>query len=134
MIARQKVLFPTWHSDPAPTPIMSIRHLQSRHEAIELPFGQVLGCSYRWPGGQYCVIHTDRGIVGCGLYDCSIASQFGFAIAIARGTPTHPLCEPEDLLNAKIADVSKVAQEMGIRVGMLGIDALKILMAESNQG
>lgn len=112
---------------------MSIEHLHSRHEPIELPFGQVLGCSYQWPGGQYCVIHTDRGILGCGLYDCSIATQFGFAVAIARGTPAHPLREPEDLLNAKIADVSQVADHMGIRVGMLGIDALKILLDKPNQ-
>ncbi len=112
---------------------MGIEHLHTRHEPIELPFGQAIGCSYRWPGGQYCVIHTDRGILGCGLYDCSIASQFGFAVAIARGTPTNPLREPEDLLNAKIADVSQMAHDMGIRIGMLGIDALSILLGNPNQ-
>jgi len=113
--------------------MMSIEHLHSRHEPIDLPLGQALGCSYRWPGGQYCVIHTDRGILACGLYDCAIASQFGFAVAIARGTPTHPLCEPEDLLTAKIADVSQAAHAMGMRVGMEGIDALKILLEQPAQ-
>jgi uncharacterized protein YunC (DUF1805 family) len=110
---------------------MSIEHLQSRQEVMNLPMGQALGCSYSWPSGQYCAIHTDRGILACGLYDCAIASQFGYAVAIARGTPTNPLCEPEDLLNAKIADASQTAQDMGIRIGMLGSDALKILMNTS---
>lgn len=112
---------------------MSIENLRSRHEPIELPFGQVLGCSYQWPGGQYCVIHTDRGILGCGLYDCSIGSQFGLAVAIARGTPANPLREPEDLLNANVADVSQAAHDMGIRIGMLGLDALKILLDRTGQ-
>lgn len=112
---------------------MSITDLHHRHEVIELPFGRVLGASYRWPGGQYCVIHTDHGILGCGLYDCSIASQFGFAVAIARGTPTCPLREPEDLLTAKIAGASQAALDRGIAIGMTGIDALRILVASESR-
>jgi len=108
---------------------MSIEHLVSAHRIMETPHGVALGCSYRWPGGQYCAIHTDRGIIGCGLYDISIATRFGMAIAIARGTPEHPLFEPEDLLSAQIVDVSKSAEQMGIRIGMSGDEALQHLLA-----
>ena len=68
-------------------------------------------------------------MLGCGLYDCGIASRFGYAIAIARGTPEHPLCEPEDLLQAKIADVSQLAADMGIVPGMTGSEALQCMLS-----
>ena len=32
------------------------------------------------------------------------------AVAIARGTPAKPLCEPEDLYQAKIVEASEPAQ------------------------
>lgn len=108
---------------------MSIRDLQANQRVLKTAHGEVLGSSYRWPGGQYCAIHTDKGIVGCGIYDCSIATHFGIAVAIARGTPQHPLFEPEDLMSAKIAEVSQSAAEMGIAVGMTGEEALGLMLA-----
>lgn len=110
---------------------MSIEQLSANQRVMQTPFGEVLGGSYRWPGGQYCVIHTDRGILGCGIYDCAIASQFGYAVAIARGTPEKPLCEPEDLLFAKIAEVSELAAAAGIQPGMTGMEALGLLLSHA---
>lgn len=106
---------------------MSIEKLSHRSEVLRLPFGECLGTSYSWPGGQYCAIHTDRGIVACGLYDCQIASQFGYAVAIARGTPSHPLREPEDLYEAKIVELSEKARQLGIKEGMSGREALQLM-------
>lgn len=108
---------------------MSIAQLQSSQRILSTPFGDVLGCSYRWPTGQYCAIHTDRGILGCGLYDCVVATRFGMALAIARGTPEHPLYEPEDLLTAIVADVSEPAADAGIAPGMTGLEALERLLS-----
>jgi uncharacterized protein YunC (DUF1805 family) len=106
---------------------MSIEKLNSRQQTMRIGRHEVLGCSYRWPGGQYCAIHTDCGILACGIFDCKIASEFGIALAIARGTPTNPLCEPEDLLQAKVAEVSLAANALGIKVGMTGTEALEKL-------
>ena len=100
----------------------------ANHRKIETPDGTAIGASYAWPGGQYCAIHTGRGIVGCGIYDCETAAEFGIAIAIARGTPENPLCEPEDLLPAKIVGLSAPAEAMGIELGMTGAAALAILL------
>ena len=44
--------------------------------------GKAIGMSHRWAGGQYCSILTAAGIVGCGIYDLSTASEFDQAIAI----------------------------------------------------
>lgn len=107
---------------------MSIEQLTASQRKIMTEQGEVLGSSYGWPGGQYCAIHTDRGIIGCGLYDCSVASHFGIAVAIARGTPEQPLREPEDLLSARIAATSEAAAEMGIELGMTGQEALRRML------
>jgi uncharacterized protein YunC (DUF1805 family) len=109
---------------------MSIEKLSFRNEPMQFEKGTALGCSYRWPGGQYCAFHTDRGIFACGIYDCHIASEFGLVVAVARGTPANPLCEPEDLLKARVAEVSEPARRLGIEVGMLGSDALDILLTK----
>jgi uncharacterized protein YunC (DUF1805 family) len=103
----------------------------ARNEILNTPHGQALGTSYRWPGGQYCAIHTSRGIVGCGIYDVNIAGEFGMAVAIARGTPAKPLCEPEDLYEAKIVEASEPARKLGIEPGMTGMEALTKLLAAS---
>lgn len=106
----------------------SLPHASQR--VLELPEGSAIGSSYRWPGGQYCAIHTSKGIVGCGLFDVHVAGEFGMAVAIAKGTPSKPLCEPEDLFDAKIVAVSEPAQRLGISPGMTGREALaKMLTA-----
>ncbi|MBX7167724.1 MAG: YunC family protein [Pirellulales bacterium] len=105
--------------------------LTERTTVLETPHGTAMGTSYRWPTGQYCAIHTDRGFVGCGIYDVHTAGEFGIVVAIARGTPQKPLCEPEDLYEAKIVDVSEPARQLGIVPGMTGLEALGRLLQAS---
>ncbi len=98
---------------------------------IETPVGKALGHSARWEGGQYCAILTRKGLIGCGAYHVPTMEHFGQAVAIARGTPEHPLCEPEDLYQAKIVEATRQAEELGVRVGDTGLEALaKLLAAE----
>ena len=93
--------------------------------------GRAIGMSNRWRGGQYCAILTEAGLVGCGIYDVKTAAEFGQSVAIARGTPQKPLVEPEDLFEAKIVEATPQAQELGIRVGMTGREAVELLLAAS---
>ena len=102
----------------------------ARQCVLETPHGQVVGASYRWSGGQYCAIHTSRGVIGCGVYDIACANEFGMAFAIAKGTPEHPLFEPEDLYEAKIVAVSEAGRELGVKEGMTGLEALGRLLAD----
>ena len=87
------------------------------------------GFSHVWAGGQYCSILTKVGIVGCGIYDLKTAGEFGQAIAIAKGTPTHPLVTPEDLLEAKIVDATPQAKAFGITIGMTGREAAELMLS-----
>ena len=107
---------------------MSLSLPRAEHRQLETPHGPAVGAAYSWNGGQYCAIHTDRGVLGCGIYDIECADEFGMAFAIAKGTPEHPLREPEDLLEARVVSVSRVASELGIAEGMTGSDALRCLL------
>ncbi len=96
---------------------------------IQFKNGCAIGISNRWQKGQYCSILTEAGIVGCGIYDVKTASEFGQAIAIAKGTPENPLVDPEDLFEATIVDATPQAKELGVEIGMSGHDAVELLLA-----
>jgi uncharacterized protein YunC (DUF1805 family) len=105
-----------------------------RTTSRELQFenGTAIGISNRWERGQYCSILTRAGIVGCGIYDLKTPAEFGQAIAIAKGTPAHPLTEPEDLFDAKIVGVTPQAEALGIKLGMTGLEAVELMLAAGN--
>ena len=104
---------------------------KAKQREIATPHGPVIGSAYAWDGGQYCAIHTSRGVVGCGIYDIACADEFGMAFAVAKGTPEHPLCEPEDLYEAKIVAASRATMKMGIAVGMTGLEALEKMIPDN---
>lgn len=101
---------------------------KAEHRVLDTGHGQAIGASYSWQGGQYCAVHTARGVVGCGIYDIGCADEFGMAFALAKGTPDHPLREPEDLYDATIVRVSRSAADLGIQAGMTGREALRKLL------
>jgi uncharacterized protein YunC (DUF1805 family) len=96
---------------------------------LQFQNGCAIGISNRWQHGQYCTILTEAGLVGCGIYDVRTAAEFGQAVAIARGTPQRPLVNPEDLFDARIVEATPRAQELGVRVGMTGREAVECLLA-----
>lgn len=106
---------------------------RTSHRELDFEHGKAIGMSHRWHEGQYCSILTKAGIVGCGIYDLETPAEFGQAIAIAKGTPQNPLCEPEDLFDAKIVGCTPLAGEYGIKVGMSGREAVE-LMLQANPG
>jgi uncharacterized protein YunC (DUF1805 family) len=86
------------------------------------------GLMVSWDGGQFVMIIAEKGVVSCGVVDKDVMERFDAAIAIARGTPERPLRTVEDLLNARIADVTKkAASSFGIDAGMTGQEALRKL-------
>lgn len=96
--------------------------------SLKFKHGDAIGMSHRWEKGQYCSILTKAGIVGCGIYDIKTASEFGQAIAIAKGTPAKPLVEPEDLFDAKIVGVTPQAESLGIKPGITGREAVELML------
>src|SRR5262245_17782959 len=102
---------------------------RTTNREMQFENGVAIGMSHRWVNGQYCSILTSAGIVGCGIDALDTPAEFGQAIAIARGTPTNPLVEPEDLLDAKIVGCTPKAESFGIRKGMTGREAVELMLA-----
>lgn len=101
---------------------------RTTNRELQFENGQAIGMSHRWHKGQYCTILTAAGIVGCGIYDLVTPAEFGQAIAIAKGTPENPLCEPEDLYEATIVGCTPRAKELGIKEGMTGKEAVELML------
>jgi len=101
---------------------------RTTHRNLEFNNGSAIGMSHRWHKGQYCSILTKAGIVGCGIYALDTPAEFGQAIAIAKGTPDNPLCEPEDLYEAKIVGCTPQAKKIGISLGMTGREAVELML------
>ena len=104
---------------------------RTSHRTLQFDNGTAIGMSHRWYRGQYCSILTKAGIVGCGIYDLDTPAEFGQAIAIAKGTPSQPLCEPEDLYEAQIVGLTPQAAAMGITLGMTGREAVELMLRAS---
>lgn len=103
------------------------------HRQLQFKNGLATGTSHRWQKGQYCSILTPAGIVGCGIYDLKAAAEFDMAIAIARGTPARPLVEPEDLLEARIVEVTPKAAACGVKAGITGREAVELMLQADGQ-
>ena len=65
------------------------------------------------------IIEAPKGFLGCGYFDIEVANKFNDAAAIVTGVKTL-----KEMLQNPVQRVSKAAQDLGIKVGALGIDAL----------
>lgn len=101
--------------------------MPSRVSPLLHPYESCEAIEASWDGGQFVLIVAPRGLVACGIVDPVVMNRFGAAIAVARGTPAHPLRTSDDLLSARIVEATDAAQALGITAGMSGAEALKQL-------
>ena len=69
------------------------------------------------------LIQGSHGMLGCGYVSLGAAEKFGHALAIVKGVASY-----DDMLVAKVCDVSSAAAALGVKPGMTGREAL-LLMA-----
>ena len=98
------------------------------NKVMETEWGRCIGHRAEWDGGMYCSIITNRGLIGCGAYDVVCLGKAKHIVAISRGTDENPYIYPEQLLEAPIMDLTDDAYQVGIRKGMKGKEALKLLL------
>lgn len=89
--------------------------------------GSAAGLSVTWENGQFVMLICPKGVISCGIVSKEIVEKFSFAFAIAHGTPQHPLVTADDLLNAKVSEVSEKAFDAGVRTGMTGREIIPLL-------
>ena len=68
------------------------------------------------------LVKTEKGFVMCGYLDIKTAEKLGDAACIVRGVKSV-----DDLLNAKIVEMTKKAEKLGIKLGVTGREALEKL-------
>lgn len=64
----------------------------------------------------------EKGFVMCGFLNVDVAERLGVTAAMVKGVKTF-----DDLLNAEIRAVTSEAEMKGIRQGMKGREAVKLL-------
>jgi uncharacterized protein YunC (DUF1805 family) len=68
------------------------------------------------------MIIGSKGLVCCGFINMGAAERLGVAAAMVSGVKTF-----DDVLNAEVKAATTKAQALGIKVGIRGKDALKLL-------
>jgi len=69
------------------------------------------------------MIIGQTGFVGCGFINIDAAEKLNVAAATVTGVKSF-----EDVLNATVKAVTSKAQTEGVRVGMKGKEAVKLLL------
>ncbi|RLI95580.1 MAG: DUF1805 domain-containing protein [Candidatus Altiarchaeales archaeon] len=80
------------------------------------------GVTVRLPNKNLVLIIGKKGFIMCGYLDIETAERFDDVACIVTDVSTV-----DDILNAKIKAVTSNARSLGIREGMSGREALKII-------
>lgn len=90
---------------------------------INLKKGVAYGYEIKLPNTTLVLAIAKNGFVMCGYLNIFAADKFGDVAVIVRGVKNV-----DDLLRAKVEEVSEEAKRMGIKVGMTGKQALEKMM------
>ena len=91
-------------------------------EKIKINGKEAEGVSINTENTFVLIIKAKKGFLGCGYFDVNTANKVGDAAAIVTGVKTF-----DEMLNANVIKVSEKAKELGIKEGMKGKDALRLM-------
>lgn len=78
------------------------------------------GTSIKTEKSSILMIQGATGFLGCGYFDIKTADRLDEIVAIVRGVKTF-----DDMLDAKVTDISARAKSIGVIEGMSGRKALE---------
>ncbi|MDD5258983.1 MAG: DUF1805 domain-containing protein [bacterium] len=90
---------------------------------VKLKNGMAEGYEIKLPNTSLVFVLAKQGYVMCGYLNMATADKMGDAAAIVRGVTTV-----NELLKAKIQEVSVIAKQLGIEIGMSGETALEKML------
>jgi uncharacterized protein YunC (DUF1805 family) len=85
--------------------------------------GMALGFEFEFPNASLVFAQAPRGYVMCGYLNMNTANMLGDIAAVVRGVNTV-----DELLAAKVQEVSDAAAKLGVKIGMTGKEALEKMM------
>ena len=91
-------------------------------DKIEIDGLEFSGTTVELLQGKLLIIQGKAGMLGCGYFNLAVADKLGSAMAIVSGVKCY-----DDMLAATVAGVSAKAAEAGVKVGMIGKEALLIM-------
>jgi uncharacterized protein YunC (DUF1805 family) len=68
------------------------------------------------------IVIADKGFIMCGFLNVEAAEKLGVAAAMVSGVKTF-----DDVLNANVKALTSKAETLGVKVGMKGAEALKLM-------
>ncbi|MDP2938647.1 MAG: DUF1805 domain-containing protein [Candidatus Omnitrophota bacterium] len=77
----------------------------------------------RLPHANLVMVSGEKGFIGCGYLNLATAEKLSDAACLVRGVKTI-----DDLWEAKIVGLTSFAESLGIKLGMLGKEALELLV------
>lgn len=92
---------------------------------VKLKNGTAQGYEVQFPNANLVFVLAKKGYVMCGYLNMATADKLGDIAAIVRGVSTV-----NDLLRAKVQEVSTAAKAIGIEPGMSGQEALGKMLRE----
>jgi uncharacterized protein YunC (DUF1805 family) len=91
-------------------------------EQVKLKNQTAIGVKLELGNAPLLIIKVEKGYLMCGYLNISVSSKLGDVAARVTGVKSF-----EDMLNAKISELSEAAQKMGFKEGMMGIEFLNEL-------
>ncbi|MFP4051729.1 MAG: YunC family protein [Thermoplasmata archaeon] len=103
--------------------------LDRKHTLLDLEARKItiddlifVGTKIPFKGAPLLIIQKNKAGLACGYFSIETANKTGAPIATVSGVEDF-----EDMMEAEVNGVSEKAKEMGIKEGMTGEEALKIL-------
>jgi len=94
-----------------------------RSQVIPLQNGEAMGYVLDLGNAPLLIIQVKHGYIMCGYLNMAAANKLGDIAGRVTGVKTF-----EDVLNAKIVEVSDQARQQGLKEGMSGKDFLNTLL------
>lgn len=92
--------------------------------SVKVNDGICLGVRIELPNSPpLLLVVADKGFVMCGFLNVEVAEKLGVAAAVVSGVKSF-----EDVLNAEVKAVTSKARDLGLSVGMKGVDVLKNML------
>jgi len=92
-------------------------------EQIKINGKTALGLMLNLSPAPLLVIKGEKGIIGCGFISVDAAEKLNLPAAIITGVKNF-----EEMLNKKVVKVSSAGREIGLREGLTGKEALKLII------
>ncbi len=92
-------------------------------DLIKIGEQTALGIKLEVSNAPILILRGEKGLLTCGYFNVDVADRIGDAIAVVTNVKNF-----DEMLTSKVVAVSKKAEELGIKIGDSGKDALMKLL------